>query len=161
MAHRYVVFVGILARLDPRHWGGRRVLQFLTGLALVALAIVAAVDVPAAVAAPARPAVVTAAPPPGANPPGAARSDATGAGLDATGAALDATGAGLDATGAGLDATRAGFDAIAAEAVEARAIRVVGAPDVVLQSTAVTGAAAVPPTGSTPASLGSRAPPRR
>jgi hypothetical protein len=40
--------VGILERLDPRHWGGRRVLRFLTSLALVALTFVVRVDVSAA-----------------------------------------------------------------------------------------------------------------
>jgi len=47
--------VAIVERLLPRHWDGRRLLQFLTGLALLALAFAGP---GAAVAAPASPARV-------------------------------------------------------------------------------------------------------
>jgi hypothetical protein len=140
--------VGIIARLDPRHWGGRRVLQFLTGLALVALALVTAVDVPAAAAESSRPVVVAASPVELA-PAGAAR-------LQATSAATDLTGSGLDGTRAG--GAEAGIGQLGATDTT-EATQVVGAPDAALESTAVTGTPATPPIGSTPASLGSRAPP--
>ena len=48
--------MAIVERLLPRHWDGRRLLQFLTGLALLALAFAGRVD---AVAGPAAPAPVT------------------------------------------------------------------------------------------------------
>jgi hypothetical protein len=52
-------FMAVLARLLPRDWDGRRLLQFLTGLALLALAFaVPAAPVAAAAPAPA-PVVVT------------------------------------------------------------------------------------------------------
>src|SRR3954451_23640866 len=49
--------VAVVARLHPRHWDGHRLLQFLTGLALLALSFIA--PAAPAVAAPA-PAPVTA-----------------------------------------------------------------------------------------------------
>jgi hypothetical protein len=51
-------FMALLARLLPRDWDGRRLLQFLTGLALLALAF-AAPAVPAAAAPAPAPAVVS------------------------------------------------------------------------------------------------------
>jgi hypothetical protein len=48
--------VGGVARLLPRHWDGRRLLRFLTGLALLALAFA----VPAAAAPTPAPAAITA-----------------------------------------------------------------------------------------------------
>jgi hypothetical protein len=48
--------VAIVERLLPRYWDGRRLLRFLTGLALLALAFAARVD---AVAAPPAPAPAT------------------------------------------------------------------------------------------------------
>jgi hypothetical protein len=50
-----LVIVALLERLHPRHWDGHRFLQFLTGLALLALAFAAPV---APVAAAPPPAVV-------------------------------------------------------------------------------------------------------
>jgi hypothetical protein len=55
-----LVIVALLERLHPRHWDGQRLLQFLTGLALLALAF-AAPAAPAAAAPPAPAAVVSAA----------------------------------------------------------------------------------------------------
>jgi hypothetical protein len=51
-------FMALLARLLPRDWDGRRLLQFLTGLALLALAFAAPAAPAAAAPAPA-PVVVT------------------------------------------------------------------------------------------------------
>jgi hypothetical protein len=53
------VIVALLERLHPRNWDGHRLLQFLTGLALLALAFSA--PVAPAVAAPPPPAVAVAA----------------------------------------------------------------------------------------------------
>jgi hypothetical protein len=40
--------VAVVARILPRHWDGRRLLQFLTGLALIALSFAVRVDGPVA-----------------------------------------------------------------------------------------------------------------
>ncbi len=55
--------VGIVARLSPRFWDGRRLLQFLTGLAMAVLALGAAVFTPASASDFAPAASVAAAPP--------------------------------------------------------------------------------------------------
>ncbi len=150
--------VGILARLDPRHWGGRRVLHFLTGLALAALALVA-VDVPAASADHVRPAVVTVAPPVKITPTGPAAPDAARAQRDA------APARGVEPDVGQAEKLRAASHAealqTASEPASQAAPAVPGAPDVVRQPATVTGTVATPPTGSIPASLGSRAPPLR
>jgi hypothetical protein len=49
--------VAVVARILPRHWDGHRLLQFLTGLALIALSFAVRVDGPTAT-----PATVSAAP---------------------------------------------------------------------------------------------------
>ena len=43
--------MAVVARILPRHWDGRRLLRFLTGLALIALAFAVRVDGPAAASA--------------------------------------------------------------------------------------------------------------
>ena len=121
-------------------------LQLLTGLALAALALVVVVELPAASAGPA---VVTAASPAEITPAGLAEPDATRAEHD-------------DARGAAEPEISRGEAQPAATGHAAQvATAVLGVPEVVRQLTAGTGTAVTPPTGSTPASLGSRGPPLR
>jgi hypothetical protein len=122
--------VGILERLDPRHWGGRRVLRVLTGLALVALTFVAQLGAPSAVTASVRPAAIAA--------------DATVAATAAAGAS-----AGADSRPAPPGAEQA--------AVEQAGAGQAGAGQADPQR--VAGAVLAAPAGSTPGSHGSRAPP--
>jgi hypothetical protein len=56
------VIVALLARLHPRHWDGQRFLQFLTGLALLALASAAPLAPAGAAPVTPAPAAVLAAP---------------------------------------------------------------------------------------------------
>jgi hypothetical protein len=56
------VIVALLARLHPRHWDGQRFLQFLTGLALLALAFAAPLAPAGAAPVAPAPAAVLAAP---------------------------------------------------------------------------------------------------
>jgi hypothetical protein len=124
--------VGILERLDPRHWGGRRVLRFLTGLALVALAFVVPADrTPAAAVATVaeRPAAAVA-------PIAAGRADSEQARTEqahAEQADSEQAQAGAPTGPAGATITR--------------------------PAGAVVGTDTAPPAGSRPASHGSRAPP--
>ena len=136
--------VGILARLDPRHWGGRRVLQFLTGLALAALSLVAVADMPVASAGPAQ---AAAASPVEITPAGPATTSAE---------RVDAPAGPVEPQVSEADAQQAatGHSAPVAATVQS-------APDVVLHLTAVTGTVGASSAGPTPASLGSRGPPLR
>jgi hypothetical protein len=124
--------VGILQRLDPRRLDGRRMLRFVCGLALVALAVAIRVDVAAAAAEPDRTAPTVAAASAAAAPAIAAPQTAA-----ADSAAADSA--------APVSAPEIIFTIVAAPGHTTGAV--------------VTGTDAVPPAGSTPASHDSRAPP--
>jgi hypothetical protein len=143
-----LVAVSILERLDPRHWGGRRVLRLLAGLALVALALA----VPSVVTAPAIvPAAVVAEQPVAIAPADALPADDAPTAQDAAGADDDAAAQDAAAPAADPDAPAARIGAtLGGTATAALRERT---------DAGVTGADATPPTGSTPESQGSRAPP--
>jgi len=114
--------VATVARLLPRHWDGRRLLQFLTGLALIALAFaIPALTGPAGPPAEAPvPIITTVDTPPGPGLPVADSPVETGLALEAE-AAADAPAAVTDTTEAsGTSATATAQTATGRAPIQAR-----------------------------------------
>jgi hypothetical protein len=154
-----LVIVAELARLLPRHWDGQRLLRFLTGLALLALAFAAPIFA-APVSAAAAPVSAAVAPVPAAVPASAALPVAAPASGSA--ASSTATPAGQEVVAATPDAQVATRGDRVERVVDtaAPAALVGAAPVAVRQLRLRPGSDSVPPAAGLRAH-GSRGPPRR
>jgi hypothetical protein len=143
--------VADVARLLPRHWDGQRLLRFLTGLALLALAFAAYAGVntppPAAVAEPGPVPAIAPAPAP-------AEAAAVPAGRPAAG---DVSAIGAQSKAAAGDVLRMGAQSQAGAALSVVAVALVAGLSVV--ASVRTGGRLAVPGGVVPGAYGSRGPP--
>jgi hypothetical protein len=156
--------VADVARLLPRHWDGQRLLRFLTGLALLALAFAAYAGVntppPAAVAEPGPVPAIAAAPAPAeaAVPAGRpAAGDVSAIGAQSEAATGDVLPIGAQSKAAAGDVLRMGAQSQAGAALSVVAVALVAGLSVV--ASVRTGGRLAVPGGVVPGAYGSRGPP--